>query len=57
MPKWLVQTLCDSKLDAPLPTRTHFGSQHHASDYFALVVMIRVCIMKKSLFCLKRHKI
>jgi len=26
MPKWLVQTLRDSKLDAPLPTQTCFGS-------------------------------
>ena len=23
MPKWLVQTLCDSKLDAPLSSHTH----------------------------------
>ena len=28
MPKWLVQTLCDSKLDAPLSSHTHHGSQH-----------------------------
>jgi len=42
MPKWLVQTLCDSKLDAPLPTHTRFGSHQHtsyASDYFALVAV------------------
>ena len=40
MPKWLVQTLHDSKLDAPLPTRTRFGSQHvsYVSDCFALAV-------------------
>ena len=28
MPKWLVQTLHDSKLDAPLSTRTRLGFQH-----------------------------
>jgi len=40
MPKWLVQTLRDSKLDAPLPACTRFGSQHasYASDCFALAV-------------------
>ena len=40
MPKWLVQTLCDSKLDAPLSTRTHSGFQHgsYASDCYALAV-------------------
>ena len=57
MSKWLVQTLHDSKLDAPLPNRTCFGSQHasYASDCFALVASM--CMMKKSLFRLKRHKI
>jgi len=40
MRKWLVQTLHDNKLDAPLPTRTRFGSQHasYASNCFALDV-------------------
>ncbi len=40
MPKWLVQTLRDSKLDAPLLTRTRHGSQHasFASDCYALAV-------------------
>ena len=40
MPKWLVQTLCDNKLDAPLSSRTRFGSQHtsYASDCYALAV-------------------
>jgi len=40
MPKWLVQALRERKLDAPLPTRTRFGSQHasYASDCFALDV-------------------
>ena len=28
MPKWLVHTLCDSKLDAPLSSRTRSGSRH-----------------------------
>ena len=38
MSKWLVQTLCDSKLDAPLPSHTHYDSQHvsYARDCFAL---------------------
>ena len=30
MPKWLVQTLCDGKLAAPLSSHTCLGS-HHAS--------------------------
>jgi len=41
MPKWwLVQTLCDSKLDAPLPSCTRFGSQHvsYASDCFVVAI-------------------
>ena len=40
MPKWLVQTLCDNKLDAPLSRRTCSGSQHvsYASDCYALAV-------------------
>ena len=40
MPKWLVKTLHDSKLDAPLSTCTCFGSQHvsYASDCYALAV-------------------
>ena len=40
MPKWLVQTLRDSKLDAPLSSRTRFGSQNisYASDCYALAV-------------------
>ena len=40
MPKWLVQTLRDSKLDAPLSTRTCSGSQHvsYALDCYVLVV-------------------
>ena len=40
MPKWLGQTLCDSKLDALLSSRTHFGSQHtsYASDCYALAI-------------------
>ena len=39
MPKWLVQTLRD-KLNAPLSTHTHFGSQHvlYALNCYALVV-------------------
>ena len=39
-----VQTLRDSKLDAPLSTRTRSGFQHgsYASDCYALVVS-RVC--------------
>ncbi|MCO5590687.1 hypothetical protein L7F22_044661 [Adiantum nelumboides] len=40
MPKWLVHTLCDSKLDAPLSSRTRLGSRHasYASDCYALAV-------------------
>ena len=40
MPKWLVQTLCDSKLDALLSSCTRFGSQHtyYASNCYDLVV-------------------
>ena len=40
MPKWLVHTLCDSKLDALLPSRTHHSSQRssYASYCYALVV-------------------
>ena len=40
MPKWLVQTLRDSKLDAPLPSRTRHGSHDasYASDCYALAV-------------------
>jgi len=58
MPKWLVQTLRDSKLDAPFLTCTRFGSQHasYASNCFALAVL-QVCMMKKSLSCLKKHNI
>ncbi|MCO5610037.1 hypothetical protein L7F22_064272 [Adiantum nelumboides] len=40
MPKWLVHTLRDSKLDAPLSSRTRSASRHasYASDCYALVV-------------------
>ena len=40
MPRWLVQNLRDSKLDAPLSTRTRSGFQHgsYASDCYALAV-------------------
>ncbi|MCO5580334.1 hypothetical protein L7F22_034200 [Adiantum nelumboides] len=40
MPKWLVHTLRDSKLDAPLSNRTRSGSRHasYASDCYALAV-------------------
>ncbi|MCO5578365.1 hypothetical protein L7F22_032206 [Adiantum nelumboides] len=40
MPKWLVHTLRDSKLDAPLTSRTCSGSRHasYASDCYALTV-------------------
>ena len=38
MPKWLVQTLRDSKLDAPLSSRTRSGSVSYASDCYALAV-------------------
>ncbi|MCO5600550.1 hypothetical protein L7F22_054664 [Adiantum nelumboides] len=40
MPKWLVHTLCDNKLDAPLSSCTHSGSRHasYASDCYALAV-------------------
>ena len=31
LPKWLVQTLCDSKLDVPLSSRTRSGS--HSASY------------------------
>ena len=42
MPKWVVQTLRDDKLGAPLPYCTHVGS-HHASyinDCYALVASL-----------------
>ena len=40
MPKWLVQTLRDSKLNAPLSSRTRSGSHSadYASDCYALAV-------------------
>ncbi|MCO5597580.1 hypothetical protein L7F22_051659 [Adiantum nelumboides] len=40
MPKWLVHTLRDSKLDAPLSSRTRSGSCHasYTSDCYALAV-------------------
>ena len=40
MPKWLVQTLRDSKIDAPMSNRTRLGFQHtsYASDCYALEV-------------------
>ena len=40
MPKWLVQTLRDSKLDAPMSSRTRSGSQHvsYVSNCYALAV-------------------
>ena len=40
MPKWLVQTLRDSKLDAPMSSCTCSGSQHvsYVPDCYALVV-------------------
>ena len=40
MPRWLVQTLRDSKLDAPLSSRTRSGSHgaSYASDCYALAV-------------------
>ena len=38
MPKWLVQTLRDNKIDAPMSSRTRSGFQHtsYASDCYAL---------------------
>ena len=41
MPKWLVQTLRDCKLDAPLPSCTRHGSHDasYASDCYALAVL------------------
>ena len=38
MPKWLVQTLRDSKLDASFSSRTCSGSVSYASDCYALAV-------------------
>ena len=40
MPKWLVQTLCDDNLIAPLPTHNHSWSHHasYAHDCYAFVV-------------------
>ncbi|WP_129328786.1 hypothetical protein [Enterobacter cloacae complex sp. 4DZ3-28B] len=40
MPKWLVHTLRDSKLEAPLSSRTRSGSGHasYASDCYALAM-------------------
>ena len=40
MPKWLVHTLRDSKLDAPLSSCTRLGSHHasYASDCYALAI-------------------
>ena len=38
MPKWLVQTLRDSKLDAPLSSCTRSGSASYASNCYALAV-------------------
>ena len=40
MPKWLVQTLHDRKLDAPMSSYTCLGSQHvsYASNCYALAV-------------------
>ncbi|MCO5558143.1 hypothetical protein L7F22_011720 [Adiantum nelumboides] len=40
MPKWMVHTLHNSKLDAPLSSHTHLGSCHasYASDCYALAV-------------------
>ena len=38
MPKWLVQTLRDSKLDAPLTSRPCSGSASYALDCYALAV-------------------
>ena len=40
MPKWLVQTLRDSKIDAPKSSRTRSGFQHssYASDCYALAL-------------------
>lgn len=40
MPKWLVQTLRDSKTDAPMSSCTCSGFQHtsYASDCYAMAV-------------------
>ena len=40
MPKWLVQALRDSKLDAPLPSHTFHGSHNasYALDCYALAI-------------------
>ena len=40
MPKWLVQTLRDSKLDAPMSSLTRLGSEHvsYVSNCYALAV-------------------
>ena len=41
MPKWLVQTLCDSKLDAPLSSCTCSGSHDasYATNCYALAIL------------------
>lgn len=43
MPKWLVHTLHDNKLDAPLSSHTRHGSEHasYASNCYALDVLIK----------------
>ena len=57
MPKWLVQTLRDSKLDAPLSSRTRSGSHSadFASDSYALAVL-NMCD-EEDLYLLMRHRI
>ena len=58
MPKWLVQTLRDSKLDAPLPS--HVLVMVLSMPLMHQIVMcwlFLACVMRKSLLHLMRHKI
>ena len=48
MPKWMVMNMCDSKLDAPLSSRTR-SSFHYASVYYALDVLI-MCNKEEPIF-------
>ena len=57
LPKWLVQTLCDSKLDVPLSSRTCSGSHNASYVSISMHWLFLVCVMNLSLLLLMRQKI
>ena len=58
MPKWLVQTLCDNKLDAPLSSLILVLVLNTLLLHqIVMLWLFLVCVMKMSLLHLMKHRI